>query len=70
MTEQWKTNAYAEITERYNLKAAQRDQLDAADARHAILEYAHYRQWDFVQELLLASKILDESACPCAAEGN
>lgn len=65
MTEQWKTNAYAEITERYGLKAAQRDKLDAAAALHAILEYAHYRKWDFVAELLLASGISPTNTCPC-----
>jgi hypothetical protein len=58
MTAQWKMKAYAEVKDRFDLKAAQRDQLDAAAALHAILEYAHYRRWDFVEELLVAAEII------------
>lgn len=58
----WKMKAYAEVKARYDLKAAQRDKLDDAAALNAILEYAHYRNWDFVAELLFLSGIIPAPA--------
>lgn len=56
-TDAWKMAAYAAVKDRFDLKAGQRDQLDASPLRRDILQYAHYGQWDVVERLLIAEGI-------------
>lgn len=50
--------AYFQIKTRFDLKAAQRDKLDASDQYRAIITAAHNDQWNTVESLLRSEGII------------
>lgn len=52
LTNDEKSNAYAEVAMRFSLKAPMRNRLDASLHYEAIMAAAHTGDWDTVAELL------------------
>lgn len=50
--------AYAATKARFNLKAKQRDQLDACLSYSLIMFYAHNEKWEHVEEFLKMEGII------------
>lgn len=57
-THEQKFAAYAVVKERFNLKAAQRDKLDACLSYNLIMFYAHNEAWAHVEEFLKMEGVL------------
>lgn len=51
--------AYRAIKERYNLRARQRDVLDASEKLNEMLEFAHKGRWTYLTILLESEGIFD-----------
>lgn len=59
-----KQEAYRAVKERYNLRARQRDVLDASLKLDAILERAHNGRWHDVNVLIESEGVLDVEERP------
>lgn len=53
-----KQNAYRAIKERFGLRAAQRDMLDATARYEEIMQHAHRDDWITVEQLLHVAGII------------
>lgn len=53
LTREESQKAYAEIKERFGLKAAQRNKLDVSEAYSSILRSAHQGRWHHVEAGLI-----------------
>lgn len=56
--------AYRAVKERYDLRARQRDALDASPKLDAILEWAHSGHWHQVNVLIESEGVLDVEEGP------
>lgn len=59
-----RADAYRTIKERFQLKARQRDLLDASAAFETIMEAALRQDWDRVRELLISFSIMPTDQVP------
>jgi hypothetical protein len=53
-TEKWQMEAYAEVAEKFGLRAKQRDRLDVSPGYGPILEAARDGKWRDVADMLIA----------------
>ena len=58
LTDRERAIAYTQVKEHFNLKARQRDMLDASSDYAAVMHYAHHERWNIVELFLKDNKII------------